>query len=533
MNMLRKIIIESIPLVVVIVMIAFATTRIIDSYQYVSQTYDEPFHILRGVHWHSGHYYIHSEHPPLAPLVFASIPSLKTIHVSDTDNKLVDGNSILYGNGDYKTTLGQFRIGNLLYFWLTCGMLYAWLTRDELRWTGVATVFFFSFSPIVIAHAGLATTDFAITAAVLFFVITLQYTLEHPSIRRWAISGIACGLALGAKYSSILFLPVSFAVLLLIVRQRGEKKKFRWSILHSTVFLVTIALVVWAIYRFSFGRLDSIQVRHFSFGGFPKWLGNLFVPAPEFVAGFLTAHHIVNVGHGDYFFGKMPRGSALLFFPVVLAVKTPIPILIAMCVGVFHVISETRKHAIGLLSLAVASAMLFCVMPTTVKIGVRHVLPMIPFVSIIAGIGLMTIVPRSRTHPKWQQYFAMPIVICLWLLIESCLAHPHTISYFNVLAGGKPESIVIDSDLDWGQGVFELEQACKLLRIESLNTEYFGTASLNMHSLPPHPTADCREYWVAISVTKLYREDRLSEYRNRFPDATVAGGSILLYRIRL
>jgi len=341
------------------------------------------------------------------------------------------------------------------------------------------------------------------------------------------------GLALGAKYSAFLFLPVCFAVLILIVRQRGEKKKFRWSILHSIVFLVTSVLVVWAIYRFSIGRLDSIKVRDFSFGGFPKWLGRLFVPAPEFVAGFLTAHHKVNVGHGDYFFGKMPLGGALLFFPVVLAVKTPIPILIAVCVGAFHAMFETRKHAIGLLSLAIAAAMLFCVMPTTVNIGVRHVLPIIPFMSIIAGIGLMNIVLRVRKRHKWHPYFAMPFVGCLWLVIESCLIHPHTISYFNFLAGGKPEYVVIDSDLDWGQGIFELQRACKRLRIECLQTEYFGTADLNMHSLPPPPAADCREYWVAISVTKLYRDDSLSEYRNRFPDATVAGGSILLYRIRL
>ncbi len=532
MNMFRKLIIESSPLIVVMAMVAFATIRIIDSYQYVSQTHDEPYHILRGVHWHSGHFYLHSEHPPLAPIVIAAIPSLKSIQVSDTDNKLVDGNSILYGNGDYKTTLGRFRIGNLLFFWLTCSMLYAWLTHNELRWSGVAAVFFFSFSPIVIAHAGLATTDFAITAAVLFFVIALRYTLERPTILRWAISGLACGLALSAKYSAFLFLPVSFVVLLL-VPLRGEKKERGWSILQFFTFLISSVLVVWTVYRFSFGRLDSIQVRHFSFGGFPKWLGMLFVPAPEFVAGFLTAHHIVNVGHGDYFFGKMPRGGALLFFPVVLALKTPIPIIVATCVGVYHVVFEIRKHTIGLISLAIASAMLFSVMPTTVNIGIRHVLPIIPFMSIVAAIGLMNTVLCVRKRHKWHPYFAMPLFFCFWLVIESCLAHPHTISYFNCMAGGKPENIVINSDLDWGQGIFELQHACKRLGIESLKTAYFGTAELTMHSLPPPPAADCREYWLAVSVTKLYRDDSLSEYRNRFPDATVAGGSIRLYKVRM
>ena len=189
-------------------------------------------------------------------------------------------------------------------------------------------MFFFSFSPIVIAHAGLATTDFAITATVLFFVIALQDSLERHSVIRWAIAGIACGLALSAKFSAFLFLPVCFVVILSLVRPIGGKKKFRQAALHSIVFSITSVLVVWSVYRFSFGRLDSIQVRNFSFSGFPKWLGVLFVPAPEFVAGFLTSHDIVTEGLGDYFFGKKPPGGALLFFPVVLTVKTPIPILI-------------------------------------------------------------------------------------------------------------------------------------------------------------------------------------------------------------
>ena len=44
--------------------------------------------------------------------------------------------------------------------------------------------------------------------------------------------------------------------------------------------------------------------------------------------------------------------------------------------------------------------------------------------------------------------------------------HPDYIVYFNELAGGRPERIRVDSDLDWGQSLNELALYKKRHRIE-------------------------------------------------------------------
>jgi 4-amino-4-deoxy-L-arabinose transferase-like glycosyltransferase len=506
----------------------FAALRIIDSYWHVSQTYDEPFHILRGVHWHSGHQYTHSEHPPLAPLVFAALPSIWGVEVSDTDDKKIDGNSILYTNGDYKTTLASFRLGNLVFFGVTCVLVYIWLAMKGLRWEGVASVFLFSLSPIVVAHAGLATTDFAITATVLFFVVALEQAMERPSLGRWTFVGIACGLAMSAKFSAFLFLPSCFVFFVVSLYSTSWHQNIFKSLIYAFAFCFTSLLVVWAIYRFSLGRLDSIEVRLFDFKGFQGWIGKLIVPAPEFFAGFTTIQQLVAVGFGDYFFGKTQRGGALMFFPTVLTIKTPISILLCLVLGLYHVLMRNDRCSVGMRSMKLAGLMLFALMFTTINVGVRHALPIIPFISIIAGIGLYNLFERLWYHGRNAYYSSMPVFFLAYLIFESVSGHPHALSYFNCLVCGKPEKVVVDSDLDWGQGIFELQRVCKQHDIQRLRAEYFGSADLSMHSLPLiYDESD--DYWIAISVTKLYKDDELVTYRDIKADIVIPGGAMRLY----
>jgi 4-amino-4-deoxy-L-arabinose transferase-like glycosyltransferase len=518
------------PALCVAALMLFASLRIIDSYWHVSQTYDEPFHILRGVHWHSGHQYTHSEHPPLAPLVFAAFPSIWGVEVSDTDDKKIDGNSILYSNGDYKTTLASFRLGNLVFFWATSILLYIWLAKKGLKWKGVASVFLFSMSPVVVAHAGLATTDFAITATVLFFVVALESAMERPSLCRWTFVGIACGLAMSAKFSAFLHLPSCFVVFAVSLYSISWYQNISKSLIYAFAFCSASLLVVWSIYRFSLGRLDSIEVRLFDFKGFQGWVGELIVPAPEFFAGFTTIQQLVAVGFGDYFFGKTQRGGSLMFFPTVPAIKTPISILLCLGIGLYHVLLRKRRYSVGIRSMMLAGLMLLSLMFTTINVGVRHALPIIPFISIVAGIGLCNLFDRLWHHGRHRYYASIPVIILAYLVIESVSGHPHALSYFNCLVLGKPEKVVVDSDLDWGQGIFELQRICKQNDIQRLRVEYFGSADLRMHSLPL-TFDESDDYWIEISVTKLYKDDQFAIYRDLKADIIVPGGAMRLYRV--
>ena len=166
---------------------------------------------------------------------------------------------------------------------------------------------------------------------------------------------------------------------------------------------------------------------------------------------------------------------------------------------------------------------------SSVNIGVRHVLPLYPFISALAAEGI-TSVAAHLWHERRILVCSIVTLIGSWLVFDSCRSHPHYLSHFNELAFGVPERIVIDSDIDWGQGLFELEKTCKELDIRRLRVEYFGTARLIEHAFPAEPASDTETYWLAISLTLLYGNHEFEQYRTRVPEGTVRGGSIRLFR---
>ena len=130
----------------------------------------------------------------------------------------------------------------------------------------VATLLFTS-SPVVLAHAGLATTDMAVTAGFTGALISYINLLERPTYLRSVILGIALGLAALSKFSALVFLPacgLALWVWRILVRNKKEKTlvtdQFQW---RGGLALAALAmfLVVWAGYRFSVGPLTSAAER--------------------------------------------------------------------------------------------------------------------------------------------------------------------------------------------------------------------------------------------------------------------------------
>jgi len=522
----------------VIVFVVIGTARIVSTYRHVSQVYDEPFHMLRGMHWQTGHAYIHSEHPPLGPLVFAFVPRLFGIKYSDTGSKLADGNSILYENGEYLNTLVLFRIGNLVFFWLACILLYQWLASRDRRWAGMTSVAFFTLCPTILGYSGVATTDMPITAMLLCTVVFLERAMNKPTCGRWVVAGLVTGLALVAKLSALLFVPICLLVLLCFspTASRFPKSKFR-PIVNVIVYLVAAFVVVWSIFGFTPGTLGSIRIKEYAFDGFSNGLNKFVVPFPEFIAGIVWAKSKLDAGHGDYFFGIAAEGGSAFFFPTVLAIKSPLVLLVfclVSCVACWMKIAKRKSDWFEwpMLPMAISISLLVATIPSSVNIGVRHLLPIYPFLSVLAADGmhrLLGFVSGGGVRSAIAKLGLGTSVV--WLLVDSFVGHAHYLSHFNELAFGQPERIVLDSDLDWGQGIFELESTCRERQIERLQVYYFGTALLEKHRLPTEPSSSDSDFWIAISLTLLFRHAEFEEFRERVPDAIVDGGSIWLYRI--
>ena len=221
--------------------------------------------------------------------------------------------------------------------------------------TAVAALAFFSFLPPVLAHAGLATTDMALTAFLAAAFVTGQIWMEEPSRRHAVWFGACTGLAVLSKLSTLAFLPAGAAAALAVyvlaerpgIAPLAAAMKAR---IPSLAVAVAVAcLVIWAGYRFSFQK----------------------VPAPELFAGIEQVRQHNQAGHPGYLLGRRSSTGFWFFYPVALAVKTPLGFLVLLAFGV----ALLRKERGVWIPLAIAAAILAVGAASRINIGLRHVLP--------------------------------------------------------------------------------------------------------------------------------------------------------------
>ena len=86
-------------------------------------------------------------------------------------------------------------------------------------------------------------------------------------------------------------------------------------------------------------------------------------------------------------------------------------------------------------------------MSSKLDIGVRYILPAIPFLYLFTTIQL--------ARPKLIWILASLMFVTA---IETALVHPDYMSYFNLAAGGPSngDRYALDNNLDWNQDIFRL-----------------------------------------------------------------------------
>jgi hypothetical protein len=256
-------------------------------------------------------------------------------------------------------------------------------------------------------------------------------------------------------------------------------------------------VIVWGGYFFHHSRMVAmdptapLQTEH-AFGS--RWIAErVNLPAPQYLFGLLRVKQHDERGTPVFILGKVyPRGR-WYYFPLVLAIKTPIPLLLLAAIG----LASMRKHReIALMALAI----LLAVMPSHINLGVRHILPIYLFIAILAAIGVVR-------HP-------ISAILVLWLLAD---AYPDSLPWMNAFAGAHPERVVVESNFDWGQDLHRLAIACRERHITSINAALFSTTSPTLVGVPLTGAIDPYQPskgWFAISESILQPEQ--AEDPNRF-----------------
>jgi hypothetical protein len=204
-------------------------------------------------------------------------------------------------------------------------------------------------------------------------------------------------------------------------------------------------------------------------------------------------------------------------------IKTPIPTLILLLAAV-HLSTKDRplsspaklrrdagspaklrrdagSHAHFLL---VPAAFLFASsMFSSIDIGYRNILPVLPFVHVYVSQ-----VARRATGRLAR---GAVVLLGVWYALGTALLSPHYLAYFNELVGGPANGYkyLVDSNLDWGQDLKHLKQYVESQGLSEVYLSYFGTADPSYYGIdhlpmPERPPAATDEpaYYV-ISATSL------------------------------
>jgi hypothetical protein len=519
--------------------------RIVSTYPVFNQTWDEPAHVAAGMEWlDRGSYTYEPLHPPLARVMVALGPRLAGIRSAGHRDVWLEGNSILYAGGMYRRNLTLARLGALPFFLLAGLVVFAWTRRIAGPAAGVCAVLLYSSLPPILAHSGIATTDMAAAATVVLAAYALTLWLEHPTRGRSLLLGVALALAVLAKLSALLFLPA--VAVAIVLSRRGQRDAAREASAPSRTARVRLTylallLTMWGGYRFTVGPLlpAGAEAASEPSGTLDRLARAPIFPAPAFFEGLGELAAKNRAGHKSYLLGEVRTTGWWHFFPVALGVKTPIGFLLLWAAGLVVAVraSPGTPRRRLLQPAIIAGAILLVCLPSRINIGLRHILPVYPFLAMLAGLGLAALGRTWRGFPAGP---AMAALLLGWHLASSAGAHPDYLAYFNELAGDHPERVLVDSDLDNGQDLDRLADTLRARRIPQVWLAYAGSATVAEHGLPPVRWLEPRRPvtgWVAASLYSIKLgslgrpgHDDFAWLEGYRPVARV-GRSILLYHI--
>ncbi len=463
--------------------ILLGAARIVATYPVISITFDEPAHIAAGMQLLDKDKFTYERlHPPLARAAAALAPYLAGYRSQNGRDMWVEGRRLYYaaGHPDFEM-LTLARLGILPFFVACLVLVWLWTHRYVGAVQGSLAVIVLGNLPLLLGHSGLATTDvpFAATFTAAFFGFVLW--LDRPSTMRGLLLGVAVALAVCTKLSFLLFFPAACGVVLAHCWFCGWPNWHPGHLFGSwrgmLAGIAAFVLTVWAVYGCHADPLYGIVTLA---GG----IGELLALADH--------------GQPSFFLGALDIHGNWAFFPVLILVRSPIPFLIAVGIGAVILVRHHRRDWRRMAPLLGSAAIIASVLPSTVNMGLRHILPPVPLMAIVAAIGL----GRLLSQPLLPNRVGLAGLLLVWQTTEGALAAPDYFAYFNQLALGDPQRIVTDSDLDWGHDVGRLAAVLKQHRVDRLHLALHTSADLRLHGLPPFEVmypGQPATGWIAIS----------------------------------
>lgn len=460
---------------------------------------------------------------------------------------------------------------------------------------GLLALLLYAFDPTVLAHSRYITTDIGVT---LFFFATIYFFgrfLDRSTIGRWWPVALFFALAQLAKFSAVILwviLPVLW-LLRRVVSDHRPDLGHRRALAFFLSLLVVTNLSAFVMYGFElraplsdpqFAEIyrdqtiwnPSVAEKQPPLARFVLGLTNpdtaagsllrtgfatVPLPAYSFFRGLSSVVWHNYWGHSSYLLGDFRSTGWWYYFPVAFFVKTPAVTLVLLMITILYLVrlfwqrmtvyrrrpELSRWHNLLLsyrsadftYTLLLVPPLLYFFISCTSKInlGVRHLLPIYPFLFLL--IGSLVTVRLKRSQWAWRTLLAAFVLL---FLASAAITYPYYLSSFSEIVGGPNNGAryLTDSNLDWGQELKRLGTFVERNHIPFVYITYFGQAPMDYYlkDFRYLPTSDEPEKiaaldgWAAISATALFNEGGSYDWLRELHPTTKIGYAIFVYDLR-
>lgn len=472
----------------VFIFLCILAVQAVSSMSIKSPTADEANHLTFGYLALSEHDYRYGkDHPPFVrsfaalPLLFLDL-SLPEVYFKLKEIAWFDfGTNFLFqpqNNVDQIMFLSRLPI---VFLSILLGVyVFLWAQKLYGDKAGLLALILYVFSPNILAHSRLVTTDLGATCFIFIACFYFWTYLTHPSYRTACLTGLFSGLALASKFSTAILLPIFFLFVCawLLTTYRTARKNDPNSTEEIKSALTPRNFFIHA----SVALMVVLGVIFFAYGMNPD-------PIARYMDGFHTLREMYfkSPPHSFYYLWGTFFTEPAWFYPIAaFLVKTPVPTLILL---VWSALLGRRARANLFNSACVLIPVALIILPAFFDLkhtGLRRLLPIYPFLFVFISRVAISMENLYLSALKKKAAAGFLAILVAWYLVSSIKNYPDYLTYFNEFVGGPKNGIhyLDDSNIDWGQDLKRLKPVMDQLGIKKIKLLYERGADPNYYKIP-------------------------------------------------
>ena len=467
---------------ITIALIAAAIARSSITTSLDSFTFDEAYHVGAGAAYvQTGDFRLNPEQPPLTKLWTGACATLLGYQMSPyrafadkSDERDFVENDAYFNNDPFvlqqRARAAMFALNGLLLF---CFALAARRVFGDV--VATAVTLFLAIDPTVAAHMPAVMTDLPVALASGTAVLLAAHAFQTWKPVDLVLAAIAVGVALSAKHSGIITLVavgvIGLFMAVVFVRNASAVTRLKRAGAVAAV-VVGGMIVLWSFYGFHFHetpgtsedtfnrplteKISDVKSPFYRTGLEIMTTAHLFPRAyiwglADTIRAGVEGRAIPVLAFGSAYYAKAP----FYFFPGIMAAKLPIGLLVLSIIGGVLLIARRlpREYVAPFLVVAAFSAIfLFFLIRGSSYAGVRHALPLYPFVALLGAFAIYAAL-RSRNY-----IFGGAAALLILVAIASAVPQMRPWEYFNEIAGGTANGYLYfnDEGVDLSQRVAEM-----------------------------------------------------------------------------